>query len=245
MTDISPLDRFIDGMAAYFGVDAALTHEPGWTAAPMAERAESGVAVAYSLRQHVVVPCPPGREDAVVAGAPTSPEDWVEQMVAAGAELLGGAVMQTLGADGLRPGDLADGFSFRRMTHADTDLRELVGALAERCSEDDLDQADIDLDELDETVVLALAADGAPAAYASSRPWDEVERFGDIGVLVDPGYRRLGLGAAVVTEMSRWLMEDGVDPLYRRNDDNTGSVRLSLGLGFVPATHLVAVRFTD
>ena len=93
--------------------------------------------------------------------------------------------------------------------------------------------------------MLALAADGAPAAYASSRPWDEVERFGDIGVLVDPGYRRLGLGAAVVTEMSRWLMEDGVDPLYRRNDDNTGSVRLSLGLGFVPATHLVAVRFTD
>ena len=245
MTVQNPFDRFIDGMAVHFGLDPAVTDQPGWTASPSDDRAASGVAAAYELRAHVAVPCPPDRAAEVVAGPPTSLEDWVDRMVAGGAELLGGAAMQTLGAGGLRPVDLAEGYELRRVRSDDDGVRQLIADLLERTDPDDADQADLDLDELDETIVLALDADGAVAAYASSRPWDEVARFGDIGVLTADGHRNKGLGGAVVTEMCRWLLEDGIDPLYRRHHDNTGSVRLSLGLGFVPATRLLAVRWTD
>ncbi len=245
MTEISPLDRFIDGMTVHFGVDPAVTRESGWTAAPMEARAESRVAVAYSLRRHVVVPCPPGREGEVVAGPPTSPEDWVDRMTALGADVLGSALMQTLGPDGLRGVEVAEGYELRRVHPDDDGVRDLVAALLDRNDAEDAEYADLELDALDDTIVLALAGDGSIAAYASSRPWDEVERFGDIGVLTDAGHRQKGLGSAVVTEMCRWLLEDGIDPLYRRDDDRTGSIRLSLGLGFVPATHLVAVQFPE
>ncbi len=242
---ITPHDRFVDGMAIHFGLDPAITHAPGWSAAPSDERAASGVAAAYQLRAHVAVPCPPDRVADVVAGPPSSLEDWVDRMVALGAEMLGGAAMQTLGSSGLRAVEPAEGYELRRVRSEDEGVRELVAELLERTDPDDADQADLDLEELDETIVLALAGDGTVAAYASSRPWDEVERFGDVGVLTAADHRRKGLGAAVVSEMCRWLLEDGIDPLYRRDHDNTGSVRLSLGLGFVPATRLLAVRWTD
>lgn len=241
------LDRFIDGMAVHFGVDPEVTRTPGWTAAPMPDRDESRVATAYRLRDHVIVPCPSTRAADVVPPGVTTVESWVEALTGdeVGAEMLGGALMQTLSTSGLRGVPLPEGYTLARVTPDDAEAVAAIAALVERSDDEDVEYADIEIDELDPRIVLAYSGDGRAVAYASARPWDEVDDFGDIGVLTDADHRGRRLGAAVVSELCEWLLAEGIDPLYRRNDDREASARLSIGLGFVPAAQIVAVQFPE
>jgi GNAT superfamily N-acetyltransferase len=61
---------------------------------------------------------------------------------------------------------------------------------------------------------------------------DEGESAVDVGVLVDPGARGRGLGAAVVAEVTRRAVLSGRVVQYRCNAENVASARLACACGF-------------
>ena len=89
-----------------------------------------------------------------------------------------------------------------------------------------------------------LDDNGQIASYGCGRPFDMANTFADIGVLTRADCRGKGLGAAVVAAVCPRLMRAGLEPLYRCDEDNVGSVRLSASMGFTPATTVTAFRFT-
>ena len=104
-------------------------------------------------------------------------------------------------------------------------LDDLFGA----CTAEDLDQADIILNEPD-PVIFGIFTGSQLAAYASHRYWDDV--IADIGVLVHPGYRSQSLGKAVVSSLCSWCFENDIVPMYRVFDTHQISVKLSREIGF-------------
>ena len=97
------------------------------------------------------------------------------------------------------------------------------------CSEEDLDKADIFLDNLD-PVNFGIFHESQLVAYASSRYWENT--IADIGVLIHPKYRGKGLGKAVVSKLCNWCIENQVVPMYRVFDYHIYSLRIPQSLGF-------------
>ena len=108
--------------------------------------------------------------------------------------------------------------------------------LYEACSEADLDDAEIYVDDPD-PVIFGLFDGPKMIAYASHRYWDDV--LADIGVLIHPDYRRRGLGKAVVSVLCEWCFENDVVPMYRVFDDHLHSIKIRQALGF---KQLVAIQ---
>jgi GNAT superfamily N-acetyltransferase len=132
-----------------------------------------------------------------------------------------------LDAGDFEPFPAVDGFVTRRLD-PETDnvfLLDLYGA----CTEEDLDEAAIDVDEPD-PVIFGIFDEGRLVAYASHRYWDDV--IADIGVLIHPDYRSRGLGKAVVSELCLWCIRNDVVPMYRAFDYHHHSRRLARALGF-------------
>lgn len=115
-----------------------------------------------------------------------------------------------------------------RQLDAEKDSSDLM-SLYEACTEEDLDYADIDIEEPDH-VIYGIFAKGQLVAYASHRYWDDV--FADMGVLVHPHYRGRGLGKVVVSALCEWCIENEVVPMYRVFSNLVHSRRLSQALGF-------------
>ena len=107
----------------------------------------------------------------------------------------------------------------------DDTLRAFYG----ECSAEDLDEAEIYVDEPD-PVIFGLFENEQMVAYASHRYWDGV--IADIGVLVHPGFRSRGLGKAVVSRICEWCIQNDVIPMYRVFDGNAHSSRIPAALGF-------------
>ena len=61
--------------------------------------------------------------------------------------------------------------------------------------------------------------------------WESPE-FAEIGVRTDPGFRRQGLGRAVVSAMIASLSRRGLKTLFVTSIENVASLRLAAGLGF-------------
>jgi len=116
------------------------------------------------------------------------------------------------------------------------DIRQIVsdedGLLKDFFSkfpEDELDDADIDLEEKD-PIVFGGFMDGKLVAYSSHRyPTDDVA---DIGVLVDADYRGRGFGKHIVAHDVNWCIEHGIVSKYVVLEDNKKSIRLVESLGF-------------
>jgi GNAT superfamily N-acetyltransferase len=105
----------------------------------------------------------------------------------------------------------------------------------------DVDEADFDLDELDDRMVALVDESDEIMALASSYPWEMAEMFEDIGVIVSSAARGKGAGRAVVRQLLDHLHADGQLGLYRCNWSNATSRRLALGLGFHQITDLIAL----
>ena len=118
-------------------------------------------------------------------------------------------------------------FTTRRL-YADNDHSYLL-SLYEACTEADLDEAEISIEEPD-PVIYGIFAGGQLVAYASHRYWDEV--IADMGVLVHPRYRGRGFGKAVVSALCEWCIGNGVVPMYRVFNDHPHSLRIPQALGF-------------
>ena len=244
--------RFLEGMFEAMGESSASLGGPGTTLAATENRRGTGFVAAYQFGevQHgagrTVLWCDPAFADRIESLAdPDQPLPDVDLRAWAtkeGFEIVGQSVMKTLGdpyATVDVPGDAAAvRFDWSEHRHLD-----LMRALVDQADPDDLDEAEIDLDELDDLAVGLLDRHGSIGAYGSARAWGFERSFGDIGVLVAAGHRGRGWGTAVVSSLTNTMLAEGMLPLYRCDHVvNIGSDRLSAGLGFVPVTQLTAVR---
>lgn len=235
MAIAAPGQRFIEGVARSMGADVALLARPGTTVIADASRVGSRRVACYQIGRHALLPCDPAIIGAVVPlerdDASLDDADFRSWAAGVGATVLGQAVMKVTGPDGLR---LAESTAlvhlFDWSTKADI---ELMQAFVDASSVDDLDEAEIAMDDLDAHALALLGADGSIQTFASSRPYEDELSFGDIGIISTPSVRSRGWGRSAVSALIRdVLVPAGVEPLYRCDTDNVGSDRLSEALGF-------------
>lgn len=222
----------------------------GTVVVPAQGRAGSKSATSYPTPSGTIVWCDPDLVG-VLAGIHTegaiSSVEFVEWALASGASLVGFGNNRVLVDSLRRPQADVEGLVVRRLDPDDVDDRSKLAALVDASSEDDVDEADLDLDDLDPFIVGLLTADGVIAAYAAARPSEIDDTFEDIAVLTRPSFRRRGLGAAAVFEFVSARTVD--DPtrrfLYRCTTENAGSNALAESLGFTMAHTIGAVRFPE
>ncbi len=130
------------------------------------------------------------------------------------------------------PGDrvpacrLSDGYDIRT---ADPSDYPPLQAFLDTCTEEDIEEALIDLEDPDKEVYLVYYNDKA-VGYAGYRLLDS--GLGDVGILVHPDHRRLGLGSAGVAAATKACLKNGDLPLYRTSRDNRGSAAIAVRLGY-------------
>jgi len=227
------------------GCDPDLIDTPGVSVAGTETRAESHVTAGYLVGSHFYVTCDPAVEAqlrSATADMEPSLDAWFAIGHELGGQLLGSGLMHVPGASGLaHVAPLADAYELRSLDHeAD---RGLVERFVERNTEYDLDQAEVELDNLDDLIEITIGADAEIASWSSCHQFDMAETFGDIGVLTHPDHRDRGLGRAAVAAICARMTAAGLSPLYRCDVENTGSAALAASLGFDLATHLTAFRF--
>lgn len=107
--------------------------------------------------------------------------------------------------------------------------KSILFSLFESCTKEDLDAADIYIDDPD-PVIFGLFDGEKMVAYASHRYWGE--SIADMGVLIHPEYRSQGLGKAVISALCEWCIQNKVVPMYRVFSHHEYSRRIPLALGF-------------
>jgi len=241
---ISPTENFLTQWAEFTASDAWVRQEAGVFVCPDASRAGSRRVSANRVTGHgptrTVLRVDPDLADWVAplagTGSTLSDKAFLEWAAAEGAKVLGGALMKTLAEP---PTDTPPLMRFLRDEAAH---RELLADFMTRVDDDELDDAEIEMDDLDELAVVATENDKI-VAFASARPFDETPTFGDIGVAVDTNRRREGLGSHVVNALiEHVLAPSGFDALYRCESDNAGSNGLSRSLGFATVLDLTVIE---
>ncbi len=143
-----------------------------------------------------------------------------------------------LDAERHTPQAVLGGFTARQMDgeRDNAVLQAFYGA----ATADDLEKAEIVLDEPDPVIFGLFDCDGKMAAYASHRYWGDL--LCDIGVLVHPDYRGQGLGAAAVSTLCDWCIENEKIPMYRVMEDNPHSLTIPRALGFQMMVRVDALK---
>lgn len=239
--------RFRRALAAAAGLPAERFERPGTVVVPTPARSGSGVAAAYRVGELTLVWCDPAVEGRVAGLADPRWSFPVERLEgwAAGqqAEFVGGAWSHLVDRAMLASPAIPPGAGLRLLDRTDPTDRAHLAGLLDACDPDDVEVAEVAMDDLDHLIVGAFGGDGPLAGMASERPWEHDRRFGDIAVLVHPGHRGAGIGRAVVARLCREDFRRHRLPLYRCNWDRTASRRLALSLGFAEVLSLAAVRF--
>lgn len=229
--------RVLDAYCRAAGVDPGIVDEPGITVAGEMDRAGTGIASAYQLGRHLLVRCDPevvGTCREMMTGTSASTLEGFESVAPESAERQGRGFVHVFGAPVATPNDLVR--TFDRALAADVDLiRELIAA-----DPGGADDAEIEIEQLDEHAV-GIEVDGSLATLVSERPWPTDPRFGDIGVLTHPTYRRQGLARATLLELCRRMLAGDRMPLYRCDAANRPSKALADGAGFVEVVRLSAI----
>jgi len=217
----------------------------GTTVVASADREGSTTAVAYPVGDRTVIWCAPAMAP-LLSGLNRPDALTNEQFISAG-ELLGG----TFGGRGRNlvltrePASLSDG----RYAPAELDRdvasdRELLAAFIGSCSESDLDEAELDIDELDAAMLVLVDTAGSIASYASARPWAMDADFDDIAVITHPDHRGRRLGAIAVAEFARRRQQAGRMMFYSHGVENEGSRRVAETVGFEVLNTVAAISFS-
>ncbi len=119
----------------------------------------------------------------------------------------------------------------------------LIAAFVEHCPGDDLDEAELGMDRLDEAIVGVLDGSGDLAAYAGARPWVFDASFDDIAVITRPDHRGCGLGTAAVSALSQRRQRSGRTMFYGCDVRNPASSRVAEAAGFELVHTVTAVSF--
>ncbi len=101
-----------------------------------------------------------------------------------------------------------------------------------KCSDNDKDQGQVTLDD-----PIVIGAFDKEELIAVASIWEWAYDLNDIGVLVDPNYRRKKLGISVVSKLINEVINDKIC-IYRADYENIGSVKIANKLGFTPVTKI-------
>ena len=235
--------RYVEGLAALWGVPAARLGVTGSSVAPVAARRGQRLVSLYRVGPHSVLVTDPDLSDRFDSwhGRPgvVAFEEFEALASAHGATRLGRGfdhVPATGWSAPERPAAVVDLDSSAPATIG------LVGALLEDCPPADRDEAEFDLAALD-PVLVGWVAGGRLTAVAGGRPEPARPGCHDIGVIVHPAGRRGGRGQAVVAAVTERLVAAGELPLYRYGATNAGSGRLCRAVGFEMVAELEAFEW--
>lgn len=221
---------------------------PGTTVVADDDRTGTRTATSYPMPGRTIVWADPGLMEVLSdLDSPTTltTAEYVAATEEMGAELVGIGNQRVLDGPLRRPAADETGVRVRTIDRDDAADRALLAELIDVCDDDDVDEADLDLDELDPDIVAFVTPDGRIAAYASARPSEFDDGFDDIAVLTRPEFRGRRLGALAVYEFVRRRqdLEIGRRFLYRCNQANAGSNRVAESLGFTLVQQIGAMRF--
>lgn len=247
---MTPTDRYLRALTAEIGLDAASIARPATIVVPEDDRADSGLAVAYTIGELAAIRCDPALVSdlaPLVSGDSALSFDEFEAWSSERSwRVIDGNDNHVLPADFVAPPATApEGATLVDLDTSDDTTRARIAALIDATGPDDADEAEVEMDALDDFAVGFLTGDGTMAAFASARPWEVDGSFDDIGVLVHPDHRRGGWGSGIVAALVARSLDRGTHPLYRCNWTIIGSKRLAVGLGFETVSRLLAVSAGD
>lgn len=98
-------------------------------------------------------------------------------------------------------------------------------------SEEEIDLADIELDNLDPVIFGGFVNDDMKC-YVSHRYPRECTGIADIGIVIDQNQRGNGFGKAMLIHEVNWCLKNNVIPMYVVLESNKPSTRLVQSLGF-------------
>lgn len=242
-----PSERYLASLLAAAETADGRPLGSGTTLVVDPERDGTGSATCYPTPHASIVWCDPSvleRLASIESSRVLSAEEFVAVAEDLGAMLVGYGRNRVLDGDPRRPdADLAD-LVIQHVGTDDTPPISMLDGLIAACADDDVEEADLDLDHLDPTFTLLVTPDRTIAAYASGRPHDVETSFDDIAVLTHPAWRGRRLGALAVHEFIRKRRAEDRRWLYRCNVDNVGSNRVAESLGFTLVTTIGAVSFS-
>jgi GNAT superfamily N-acetyltransferase len=207
-------------------------------------REGSTLAVAYPLGDRTIIWCAPALSAALASldgPVPLSNADFTVRAGELGGVLIGSGHHRVLSTPA--PDPAVESSRLVVLDRDDPAHRSLISAFIDHCSDDDLDEAELDMDRLDEAIVGVLDDSGALASYASARPWVFDSQFDDIAVITDPDHRVRGLGRAAVAALSQRRQHVGRTMFYSCDVDNLGSNRLAEAVGFEHVYTVTGVSF--
>ena len=111
------------------------------------------------------------------------------------------------------------------LSHGNPEAIELEGL----CPPDDVNE--VGLSDLENRYTIVHEVDGrrVPVACGAYTEWEGL--LGHLGVLVDPGWRRRGLGSLAASIAAHEALAAGLTVQWRTEVSNTGSVALARKLG--------------
>lgn len=237
--------RYREAIAKDMGLSAAQLSGGGTIVLPEEGRSGSNFVAGYQIGNMMCLRSDPALADALESlvdpTAAISFEDFRAWAMANDWEIVDGADMHVVAFTAMTERHRPEGATFASLDRDQTADRSLIGELMAACDPDDVDAAEIEMDDLDPVIVGLLDDSGRLGAYCSARPWDEDERFDDIGVITRGDLRGHGWGASVVSDFCQ--ISFGMDrlPLYRCNWSRTASKATAIGLGFKHVQSLLAV----
>lgn len=119
-----------------------------------------------------------------------------------------------------------DGYEIRRV---DPEEKDVIREFLALSSEQDIDDAEIDVDDPDEEIRMAYYR-SVPVAYAGYRVF--TTGVADTGILVHPDHRGRGLACSLVGEVTGACIERGRVPMWRTWDGNQASYHVALHNGY-------------
>lgn len=241
---IDPVRRLIEAVSTKASGDLGRALPAATTVVASADREGSTSAVAYPLGDRTVIWCAPAvapRLESLNGPGALTADEFLAVAAELGGTFVGMGRCRVLNTAPEAPS--REGYDLIGLDRDNEADRQLLAAFIAACSKDDLDEAELDMDELDPAIVVAVAPDGSIASYASGRDWWMDADFDDVAVITHPDHRGHRLGAVVVAEFAKQRMSAGRLMFYNCDVKNLGSNRVAETVGFELVVTVAAARF--
>lgn len=217
--------------ASYFGCSLEHLTQPGTDLLPDERFRDSGELYLWRIGQHAFLQIDPALTALLshLGQLLQTPVTLTGEAIRASAHdyplsITASDVLCYLEPNAFHPVETEAPFRSQRLTPAD---RAALEGLHTACSEDDVDNAFV---EIDHDTVWAVWHDQNVVAAASM--YRTRSSFYDIGVLTHPAFRGKQLGKVVVSALCSYALAQDAMVQYRCHEDLLSSLRLAQALGF-------------